>query len=356
MMEGRLQNQMSETELHFSAARRGIVEVPSSHIRDTMGLLFDITPIAVEENSGLHRNRNWYAENCVFTQLEADAFAVRRTKTQAANGEHLVFVHRYVDGYLRGRIGDLNIDREPGYIYLLDQASNVECVQRPATMQNIILPKAALGFHPDKHPPLVRIPIAHGIGKVLNTLFDDVFEGLLQKNAIEYATFSQLIACLQMGLGTLPKEGDVRAQARDAMRYAISSFVERNLAHWDLNVDKILANFGVSRASLYRIFEDRGGVRQFISDRRLLRAVLDISKGPLLRGKISHAAERWGFSSAANFNRAIRREFGVAPGSLINLPHDDVLTVTNSPYLRDFRTVADDSIERIARPDLLVAN
>ena len=355
-MEGCLKNEMSGNILHFSAAQRGIVEVPSPHVRDTMGALFDITPIAVEENSGFHRNRNWYAKNCIFTQLEADAFAVRRTKTQSANGEHLVFVHRYVEGYLRGRIGDINIDREPGYIYVLDQASRVECVQRPATMQSIILPKSALGFHPDTHPPLIKTPVTHGTGLVLNTLFDEIFDGLLQDNAIGYSTFNQLIACLQFGLGTSENEGDIRAQARDAMRFSISTFVERNLARWDLSVSKILANFGVSRASLYRIFEDRGGVRQFISDRRLLRAVLDISKGPIRRGEIADAAERWGFSSAANFNRAIRREFGVAPGSLINLPEDEIMTVTNSPYLRDFRTVSDSSVERIARSDLLVAN
>ena len=104
------------------------------------------------------------------------------------------------------------------------------------------------------------------------------------------------------------------------------------------------------------MFEDRGGVRQFISDRRLLRAEVDISEGPLLRGEIARAAEQWGFSSAANFNRAIRREFGVTPGSLINLPDEEVSNLPARHSLRDFRSVADESIERIARSDLLVAS
>ena len=347
---------MHETKLHFSATQRGVIELPSTHVRDAMGRLFDITPLTSRSNSGTHRSRNWYAESCIFTQLEADAFAVRRTKTQVDSGEHLVFVHRYVDGYLRGRIGDLNIDREPGYIYVLDQASKVECVQRPATMQSIILPKAALGFDPDTHPPLSKLSIEKGIGRVLNSLFDQIFQGLLQDNAIEYAAFNQLVACLKLGLGASPNEGDVRTQARHAMRATISQHIESNLDDWQLGVNVILKNFGVSRASLYRIFDDRGGVRQFISDRRLLRAVLDITKGPLLRGAISDIAEKWGFSSGANFNRSIRREFGVAPGSLINLPEDDVLGLINRSNLREFRQSVESSIERIARPDLLVAN
>lgn len=344
------------TKLTFSAAQRGLIEIPSAHVRDTLGQLFDITPLTSPNNSGLHRNRHWYGEKCIFTQLEADAFAVRRTKAQIANGEHLVFVHRYVDGYLRGRIGDLNIDREPGYIYLLDQASNVECVQRPATMQTVIFPKAALGFDPDQHPPLVKLSIENGIGKMLNGLFDLVFQGLNQKNEIVYETFNQLVACLQVGLGAPPAKSDIRAHARRAMRSTISQHIEQNLDHWDLSVDTILQNFGVSRASLYRLFDDRGGVRQYISDRRLLRAVLDIAEGPLQRGAISDVAERWGFSSGSNFNRAIRREFGVAPGSLINLPEEEVLELSNRLDLQNFKLNSDDSVERVVRSGLLVSN
>lgn len=355
-MEGPLQNQVNENQLHFSAAQRGIIEVPSAHVRDTPSVLFDITPLTSPGNSGIHRTRNWYAEQCIFTHFDADAFAVARTKSQIENGEHLVFVHRYLDGYLRGRIGDLNIDREPGNIYILDQASAVECVQRPATMQTIFIPKAALGFHPDRHPPLVTLSVEIGIGKVLNSLFDQVFDGLLEKDAIEYDTFNQLIACLQLGLGEQPTHGDIRAQARRAMRGAISQHVEQNLDSWDLSVDTILKSFGVSRASLYRLFDDRGGVRQFISDRRLLRAVLDIAKGPLQRGAISDVAERWGFSSGPNFNRAVRREFGVAPGSLINLPEKEFFELSNRTHIEDLRLTFGETIERIARPDLLVAN
>lgn len=351
-----MKHESSETRLQFSPAQRGVIEMPSHHVRDTPSLLFDITPLTSPHNSGFHLNRSWYAERCIFTHFEGDAFAVSRTKAQVANGEHLVFVHRYVDGHLRGRIGDLNIDREPGYIYVLDQASMVECVQRPATMQTVIIPKADLGFHPDQHPPLVKITAEIGIGKVLDTLFDVVFDGLIESDAIEYDTFNQLIACLQLGLGEPPTKGDIRAQARRAMRGAISQHIEQNLDNWDLSVDTILNNFGVSRASLYRLFDDRGGVRQFISDRRLLRAALDITKGPLRRGAISDVAERWGFSSGSNFNRAIRREFGVAPGSLINMPEKEFSELTNSKDIRDLRQNFDGSIERIARSELLVAH
>lgn len=342
-----MQQANNPTKLSFSGALSSVITVPSAGIRDTINTLFDITPLSSNLNAGFHRSRHWYAEQCIFTQLESDAFAVRRTKAHLENSQHLVFVHRYLDGYLRGRIGDLNIDREPGYVYILDQATNVECVQRPSTMQTMIIPKSTLGFDPDRHPPLTKLSISFGLGRVLNTLFDQVFDELLSENSVDLPVFNQIIACLRLGLGASPDDGDLRMQAREAMRNAISVFVEQNLDHWDLTVTKILKNFGVSRASLYRIFEDRGGVRQYISDRRLLRAVLDISQGPLVRGEIAAAAERWGFSSAANFNRAIRNEFGMPPGSLISLPDDDAIRLASKRDRRAFRQIAGRSIQRI---------
>ena len=192
-------------------------------------MLFDITPLTSRYNRGVHCTRNWYAKHRIFWHFDADAFAVASTKAQIENGEHLLFVHCYIDGNLRGRIGDLNIDREPGYIYFLDQASAVECVQRPAIMHTIFIPKAALGFDPDRHPPLVELSVEFGIGKVVNALFDLVFDGLPENDAIEYDTFNQLIAYLQSGLGEQLSHGDIRAQARQAVRSAIPMHVEQNL-------------------------------------------------------------------------------------------------------------------------------
>lgn len=284
-----------------------------------MGVLFDYTPLESSSNSGVHKNWHWHTDGCVFTQSDSDAFAIRKTKPQTALGEHLLFVHRYVEGHIRGRIGDLNIDRGPGTVNIIDLASRVECVQSPAVMQTMFIHKTTLGYDPDVHPPLSKFAIDHSVGRLLNALLADVFRDLLQHDVVNLAKLEQLKACLKMGMGTDPRRGDIRRHVRDALRDLICAHIERNLENWGLSVGSLLKEFGVSRASLYRMFEDRGGVRQFISNRRLLNAVLDISNGPILRGDIAAAAEKWGFTTGANFNRAVRREFGVAPGSLVNI-------------------------------------
>ena len=111
-----------------------------------------------------------------------------------------------------------------------------------------------------------------------------------------------------------------RRAARYGQFLAIQSYIEQNLSRMDLCAETLLPKFGVSRATLYRLFEEEGGVRNYIVDRRLFRAILDISTGPQHRGKIQQAAKRWGFSSAANFNRSVRHTFGGAPGALLRSP------------------------------------
>lgn len=307
-------------KLYVPSTNRLLIQQPAIYIGESSRGLYDNTPLNEEGASGVMKTGHWFVDGGIFTHLEADAFVVRRTKAQAENGAHLVSVHRYIGGYHRGRLGDLSVDRDPGAVYLIDLSSRVEGVQRQATMQNIFFPKAALGYDPDQHPPLITFPPSHPLGQLIFSRFSRLYDGLLHANEFDLDCFDQLVACLKLAMGADPNEGNLRQKARAAMYESICGFIEQRVDDWRLSVDMILKNFGVSRASLYRMFEPRGGVRQYISDRRLLRAILDISARPLRRGHIAAAAERWGFSSDANFNRAVRGAFGVTPGTLVSRP------------------------------------
>jgi len=177
---------------------------------------------------------------------------------------------------------------------------------------------------------------------------------LLKENAYAPELYTQFIAYLKLALGSEQKCGDVRREVREANKVAMCQFIEIHLDRPELSVALLLKNFGVSRASLFRIFEEFGGVRQYISDRRLMRAVLDISKGERRRGEISVIAEKWGFSSHANFNRAVQRKFGLPPGALVgtHLPvntgdkfHDYGLKNRN----RDIADTTDDYVRGVIR-------
>jgi AraC-like DNA-binding protein len=71
----------------------------------------------------------------------------------------------------------------------------------------------------------------------------------------------------------------------------------------------------MSRSSLYRLFEDIGGVARYIQSQRLLEAHAVLSD-PATTKSISAIAEDLCFADASSFSRVFRREFGHSPGEV----------------------------------------
>ncbi|MHC2089024.1 helix-turn-helix transcriptional regulator [Methylobacterium sp. CM6244] len=88
------------------------------------------------------------------------------------------------------------------------------------------------------------------------------------------------------------------------------------MASESLGIDTLITQFGLSRATLYRLFEHEGGVASYIRERRLLRAMklLGAAGG---RPRISSVAYATGFSDEKTFSRAFRRRFGFLPSEAL---------------------------------------
>jgi AraC-like DNA-binding protein len=95
----------------------------------------------------------------------------------------------------------------------------------------------------------------------------------------------------------------------------ITRFIEANLVSRELGIEKIMKTFGLSRASLYRLFEPVGGVACYIRTRRLVRARNELTAPGLQDHRIGPIAYRAGFQSIPAFNRAFREAYGETPRS-----------------------------------------
>jgi AraC-like DNA-binding protein len=94
---------------------------------------------------------------------------------------------------------------------------------------------------------------------------------------------------------------------------SIRRYIDRNLAAPELGVDMIARNFGLSRASLYRLFEPIGGISGYIRKQRLGRAFQEITTAKKADHRIGPIAYRLGFANINSFNRAFRDRYGVSP-------------------------------------------
>lgn len=97
----------------------------------------------------------------------------------------------------------------------------------------------------------------------------------------------------------------------------VKEFIDKSLALESLDVALIGHRFGMSRSSVYRLFESEGGLANYIRRRRLLHAFsLLVSPPPEGRLRILDVAVECGFSSDMVFARAFRKMFSLTPSAV----------------------------------------
>lgn len=110
--------------------------------------------------------------------------------------------------------------------------------------------------------------------------------------------------------------------SRRALLAAIKSYIEKNLLSEAVAVPALCRRFGVSRATLYRLFEGDGGLAHYVQDRRLHRAFMQLISPAGRQARLIDFAVDNHFSSDNTFIRAFRHRFGLTPGEVRELAID----------------------------------
>ncbi len=122
------------------------------------------------------------------------------------------------------------------------------------------------------------------------------------------ATAQLLSAALEPSRARL----DASQAARDAAAAVrCKRYIEAHLRSPELGVDTICRQVGLSRAVLYRLFAEHGGVLAYIQGRRL-----DAARKTLLtmeKPRVTEVAYAFGFTNTSAFSRAFRQAFGTSP-------------------------------------------
>jgi AraC-like DNA-binding protein len=119
-----------------------------------------------------------------------------------------------------------------------------------------------------------------------------------------------------MGQSIGSRAASLRRARRITALAAVKRHIEANLDSESPTVAELCRRFGLSRASLYRLFVPDGGIARYIRDRRLHQAFRMLASPAGCRARIIDIAVSFQFSSDSTFIRAFRRRFGLTPGAL----------------------------------------
>jgi len=245
---------------------------------------------------------------------------IKRNTRQALTPNGALVVQRISSGCIAIENETKSFVQRPGYVTIMDLAQPFKASYHDVVGEMVFIPRELLGFsQSDRLDPMV-LSIESLQGKMLATEIQLFFELSGSENVDLVYEPNTMLHLVNSVLSSHRYPSSDRVEWWRARNKLIRQYIEKNLGDPSVLPAHICERFNLSRATLYRMFETDGGVRRYIQDRRLYAAIWDLAEGGIHRGRLTAVAEKWGFSSNANFNRAVKNVFGMPPGALFKSP------------------------------------
>jgi|GEM_PF-6900626 len=250
------------------------------------------------------------SDSLVFKSVSTGLRSRRDALFQRRSHIDHVMVEYQLKGRRVGDFGDRNVEINPGDISILDFGRTVDYVEPDFSRISLIIPRDRLPAHlrrQDLHG--LVMPTNGGPARLLADFLSILTKSAYAPSADEaVGAIDVVLTLLQHGMDD-SKARHPQPEAPAAMRLLAQDHIDRHLSEPDLTPQAIAAGIGLSRATLYRLFDDESGIRDYLIDRRL-----DRSFNLLLHRKhanVGGIAMECGFKSEAHFSRVFRRRFGI---------------------------------------------
>jgi AraC-like DNA-binding protein len=248
-------------------------------------------------------------------QSSASRFT-RTIKTMARHDMDQILVVCYTRGHFTMTASRQTKRVEAGALAFIDLSQEI-AIEAPV-VENVSLAvsrrrlEAMVPFLDDAH---CFVRESGSLSKILR----GVIKGLMAEGraipvadagAIAGAIIQMVAACLE----PLSRQRVETSSGSSAVSLVlIKAAIERRLLDHELRPLTLLDEFGITRSTLYRLFEPVGGVSAYITKRRLHYAFRQMADTVQPRLRISQLAFELGFSHPSAFTRAFKDSFGMSP-------------------------------------------
>jgi AraC-like DNA-binding protein len=214
-------------------------------------------------------------------------------------------------GMVRGEIDGRALSVQPGEILVVDQARPYRREIQAGDAITLLVARDALPNLPSRiHGTIFSGGISELLDGYLTSLLDKI--GTMTSTEALHAEQATLSLAKALLSSTAQDIDDARNALLTSLYIKAKEYIRRNLELPELSAQKICKEIGISRSSLYRLFEPDGGVANYIRSRRLI-AIHRALTAPNPRHRIGDLAYRYGFNSNTQLSRAFKQQFGHAP-------------------------------------------
>lgn len=259
----------------------------------------------------------WALDDIAAASISYGPTEVQEPNRIAADFEEMVFLRWVKSGRIRIISGDTQREFKQGSLFLMHGRHKLVSLD-DGSAYSLRLPFSRVGYDPLKHEPILELRNDIWQVRVLSSAIEALFETLpdMPLSNIQ-AVAGQLAALVEAANAIDPREEEHLSALNSNRKMAMRRFLLANLSRTDLSVGYLQSEFGASRATIYRAFEDVGGVARFVREQRLASIHRELRMTPPARGAIRQSAERYGLWDQASFMRMFRAQYGVRPGDVL---------------------------------------
>lgn len=263
------------------------------------------------------RVRGWRLDRSLLFVREYGGVRHRRRERVMQDGFDHFVLHHVVSGELIGGSDEHPMRVGPGETLLLDTCRPMDNGARSVSLITVSLAREAVRAAAGNLDELHGRKIGARDGALLTSLLRALAEQApILSPGVQPAATRALIDLLSVAtnpLGMGARSDFYRLEY--ARREAVQRLIEARLADRDFGVGDIVREVGISRASLYRLFETQGGVAHFIQLRRLQHLRDRLDNRAFDAQPLATLAPQSGFSGESHASRLFKKVFGISPGA-----------------------------------------
>lgn len=289
--------------------------------QDSIRTLFEVRPNPSRPLSAFYASLSstLLDQRLLISRCTTSAQTFTRTPLQiASDGMDHYLIQTHISGSQIVNLGNEALHVCPGDLLIIDLAEPHSATTTDFSHLSLVIPRPLLSpylISPDnqhcrvldRQNPLTRITVNH-----LKTLENHAKHMPVSQLGHQITPTLSLLACAMNSMAD--DRFTAQKHVSDQLLQEIKHFIEAHLAS-TLDSVVICERFNISRSTLYRLFEHKGGIRNYIRERRLRRSVEALLVATPEQRNIDIAFEH-GFQSEAHFSRAIRLKYGTSPSSL----------------------------------------
>lgn len=278
--------------------------------------IFDVRPVPETMAGPEVGMRSYNLGSIIVGEVSAPAQMLERSgRTAARQGVDHVLIQLYRRGRSLVRTDRGEAEIGPSAFVVYDLAQPVAITSSAVTATNILVPRVALGTrggHIDSLHGSVFSTASDRMAQIFASYLSEVVASCGDLTIQHAAGIAKAAASLCAT--ALPTPSGDNAATERRISLAVRTFIQDNLSAQDLGPEMICAQFGLSRATLYRQFAADDGVQSYVRHCRLAQAMRLLTAPPEgVRPRISSVAYATGFSDERSFSRAFKRRFGCLP-------------------------------------------